>query len=454
MNQTPSERRRGFAEDTRGNVAIIFGFALVPILFFIGATVDYEKLQADRAKLQTGTDQAALYVAGAVSSYMQQNGGSYPPTATIATYKTQAEAVFSANTSGFGALSSANLHVCTPSSGDCSMTVHNTSVTLTNGQVAATASGSQSQIFSNLLGGATNVSVTSTAGIKTNTTTTSTTSAVPSPATIKYDFQYAKGWYYKVVTLYAVPANSSTPTALATWTYQATNTSNVAIPPSALNLQTTSGFPSNPSDTGTGYVTAWYAPNTVLDTDGSTILLNQTKDSTGTVTFATYSSIYLTMQVNDGQCAPGMNYNQVSQSMGNDGFNGWNWFTQHYHVDNNNDAQQINVGCTGTASSNPTWSLTESTNSAAHSDYIWINGSEQPASTVMPLLTAFPCPADPTPGQTATNYYSWEDSNTAASGDRDFFFSLTTTCSQGNWTNAPTTTTTSSTTTTTPVLMR
>jgi hypothetical protein len=409
---------------------MMFAFALVPILLFIGAAVSYEQLQFDQAKLQTGADQAALSVAGAIAAYVQQNGGSYPPTATIATYKTQAIATFNANTAGFGSLTSANLHVCTPATGDCSATVNKATVALSSGQVALTATASQTKMFSSLLGGPSGVSASSYAGTKTDP------APAPSPATIDYDFQYAKGWWYKVVTLYAVPAGSSTPTALATWTYQPTNRSNIAVPPSALNLTQTSGFPSNPTDTGTGVVTPWYAPNTVLAADGKTILLNQTKDSTGTVTFAKYSNIYLEMDINNNSCAPGMNFQDntsAPQQMNNDD---WNWFGQHYQVDPVNDQQQVTVSCSGSASGNPSWSLIESTNSASNSNYIWIDGQQQPASQIISPLTAFPCPTDPTPGAKATHYYSWEDYD-ATSGDRDFFFSVTTTCSTGNWTNAP-----------------
>ena len=231
-----------------------------------------------------------------------------------------------------------------------------------------TATATQDNMLGSLLGGPNAISATSYAGARLDP------APAPAPTSINYNFQYAKGWWYKVVTLYAVPVNSSTPTALAKWTYQPTNRSNVAVPPSALNLTSTSGFPTTPTDTGTGVVTAWYAPTAVLASDGSTILLNQSKDSTGTVTFAQYSNIYLEMDITDNSCAPGMTFTDNTnnpQSMSNDD---WNWFGQHYQVDPVNDQQQTTVSCTGSASSNPSWTLVESTNSASNSNYVWIDG--------------------------------------------------------------------------------
>jgi hypothetical protein len=92
------------------------------------------------------------------------------------------------------------------------------------------------------------------------------------------------------------------------------------------------------------------------------------------------------------------------------------------------------VTCSGSAGSN--FNLTMSTNSATNSNYIWINAVEQAANKSIPQMSAFPCSASATAGATQTTYYEWEDSSTT-SGDRDFFFSLTTACSAGNWTMAP-----------------
>ncbi len=403
MNEKSLKKLGEFARDKRGNVAIIFGFAVLPILYFVGASIDFQRLAQERSKLQSGADQAALYVAGAVGQYLEQNHGTYPSATIIAGYKAQATATFAANTSNFGTIAASSFHVCTPSNSDCTATVNNASLTLQPGQVAVAASGNQKGILPPMGGNSTyTINVSSMA--RTNYTAT--------PATLNYQFQYAKGWYYKVVTLWATPPNSSTAAALATWTYQPTNLNDVAYPPSSLNLTTTSGFPTSPSDGGIGVVTTWYAPSTVVD-------------SSGTITLSAYSNIYLTMNVQDGECAPGQTANtnaNVSATQAQT-----TYYNQNYA-----DLSSTNttVTCSGTA--NSSYSMTMSTNSPNNSNYIYINGVEQPANTVIPLLTAFPCSSS-TSGQSSTIYYSWEDSNNSTSGDRDFFFSMTTTCASGKW---------------------
>ena len=404
MNKNASLKCAEFARDKKGNVAIIFAFALLPILYFVDASIDYQRFIQDRAKLQTGADQAALYAAGAVGQYLEKNSGAYPPTTTIATIKAQANALYNANSSGLGSIPTSSFHVCTPTNSDCTATISNASVALQPGQVAVTATASQTSILPPL-GGNTAFAITATSMARTNYTAT--------PTTLNYQFQYAKGWYYKVVTLWATAAGATTPTALATWTYQPTNLNDIAYPPSALNLTATSGFPASPTDGGIGVVTTWYAPSTVVD-------------ASGTITLSAYSNIYLTMQVQDGECAPGQTANTSANVSATS--------TQTtYYNKNYADLASTNttVTCSGTA--NSSFSMSMSTNSATNSDFIYINGVEQPANTVTPLLTAFPCSSS-TSGQSTTIYYSWEDSNNSTSGDRDFFFSMTTTCSSGNWT--------------------
>jgi Flp pilus assembly protein TadG len=393
-----------FARDKKGNVAIIFAFALLPILYFVDAAIDYQRFIQDRAKLQTGADQAALFAAGAIGQYLEANQGSYPSASAITTIKAQANAFYAANTSNLGSIPAASFHVCTPSSSDCAATLNNASVALQPGQVAVTATLSQRSILPPI-GGATAFTVSASSMARTN--------YVATPTTLNYQFQYAKGWYYKVVTLWATASGAKTPTALATWTYQPTNLNDVAYPPATLNLTSTSGFPSSPTDGGIGVVTTWYAPSTVVD-------------ASGTITLSTYSNIYLTMDVQNGECAPGQSANTSANATATSA-------QTAYYSQNYADVASTNttVTCSGTAGSS--FSMSMSTASATNSDYIYINGVEQPANTVIPLLSAFPCSTG-TSGQSKTIYYSWEDSNNSTSGDRDFFFSMTTTCSSGNWT--------------------
>jgi Flp pilus assembly protein TadG len=54
---------RTFWSDRRGNVAIIFGLALVPIIGLVGAAVDYSRANNARVKLQAAIDSTALMLA-------------------------------------------------------------------------------------------------------------------------------------------------------------------------------------------------------------------------------------------------------------------------------------------------------------------------------------------------------------------------------------------------------
>ena len=51
---------RRFQRDEKGNVAIIFGLTLLPMLLFMGAAIDYTRASAEHTKLQSAVDSAAL----------------------------------------------------------------------------------------------------------------------------------------------------------------------------------------------------------------------------------------------------------------------------------------------------------------------------------------------------------------------------------------------------------
>lgn len=51
---------RRFARDRRGNIAVIFAIALVPILAFVGAAVDYSRANAAKSSMQGALDSTAL----------------------------------------------------------------------------------------------------------------------------------------------------------------------------------------------------------------------------------------------------------------------------------------------------------------------------------------------------------------------------------------------------------
>src|SRR5262245_55427625 len=59
---------RAFCADRGGNVAIIFGLALLPILGFVGAAIDYSRANAARVQLQAAVDSTALMLANEVGT--------------------------------------------------------------------------------------------------------------------------------------------------------------------------------------------------------------------------------------------------------------------------------------------------------------------------------------------------------------------------------------------------
>src|SRR3954453_11404554 len=64
MTLNPSFAPLGrFARDERGNIAIIFAIALLPVLSFVGAAIDYSRAAHARTAMQGALDSAALMVA-------------------------------------------------------------------------------------------------------------------------------------------------------------------------------------------------------------------------------------------------------------------------------------------------------------------------------------------------------------------------------------------------------
>jgi Flp pilus assembly protein TadG len=51
---------RRFLRDSRGNVAVLFAVALVPILTFVGAAIDYSRANAARSSMQSALDSTSL----------------------------------------------------------------------------------------------------------------------------------------------------------------------------------------------------------------------------------------------------------------------------------------------------------------------------------------------------------------------------------------------------------
>jgi Flp pilus assembly protein TadG len=60
--RTSEAKLRSFARDSKGNVALLFGFALIPLLLSVGVAVDYGRALIVRERLQDAIDSAGLGV--------------------------------------------------------------------------------------------------------------------------------------------------------------------------------------------------------------------------------------------------------------------------------------------------------------------------------------------------------------------------------------------------------
>src|SRR5579885_1974540 len=52
-----------FKREARGNVAVIFAIAVIPLIGFVGASIDYSRANSLRTKLQDALDSTALMLA-------------------------------------------------------------------------------------------------------------------------------------------------------------------------------------------------------------------------------------------------------------------------------------------------------------------------------------------------------------------------------------------------------
>jgi Flp pilus assembly protein TadG len=57
-----------FARARSGNIAITFAIALIPLLAFVGAAIDYSRANALKASLQSALDSTALMVSKSAAS--------------------------------------------------------------------------------------------------------------------------------------------------------------------------------------------------------------------------------------------------------------------------------------------------------------------------------------------------------------------------------------------------
>lgn len=81
-------RRGAFSAANSGNITILFSLALVPMLLFVGATIDYTRASAERNSLQSAIDAAALALA------------LEPANSTLSALRAKGEIAFAANYKG------------------------------------------------------------------------------------------------------------------------------------------------------------------------------------------------------------------------------------------------------------------------------------------------------------------------------------------------------------------
>src|ERR1700726_4719445 len=75
-----------FGRSDRGNIAVIFAIACVPLISFMGAAIDYSRANAARSSMQAALDSTALMVSKDLSSGI----------ITTSQISTQAQAYFAA----------------------------------------------------------------------------------------------------------------------------------------------------------------------------------------------------------------------------------------------------------------------------------------------------------------------------------------------------------------------
>ena len=91
-------RLYGFTRDRRGNVMIIVGLAMLPLLGMVGLAVDYSVALTAKAKLDTAADAAAIAGITAAKAYLQAyTGTANVNSAAITAANTAALAQFKAN---------------------------------------------------------------------------------------------------------------------------------------------------------------------------------------------------------------------------------------------------------------------------------------------------------------------------------------------------------------------
>lgn len=386
---------RSFLQNQRGSLAVIFSIALVPIVAMVGIAVEMGGISSTKVRLQTAADSASLGVAGQIAGslvngtdYRTQAAGavsSFVPNATIAEF-----------------------HVCTTSSADCATSDRGT---LVPGQVYTKAQYARPLVFGGVLrslgvsSGSTTVQATSVA-VQANSATQATFTPLG-----------AKGWYFKVISLWVHRPGASTDTLLASYVYQ----------PQYLYQNGTVSLPNGTtiSDGGKGTTTSYDANGNVVPSGTS-------------VSLGTYDNAYLISQVHFSPCPPGQKNSAtkdpVTCVLASTGKTG-----PAYTLTNSATPPAVSTGTSCSTSSSGAsnvnaFDLTTSTADAGTACFLYINSKQMTPNVKPSVFAILPCNL-----ATSTNsagVFAWEDSGGWAT--QDFFFSVSTTCQagMGGYTNA------------------
>lgn len=313
---------RPFAKASGGSVAVVFGLMAVTLAIGVGAAVDLMRASNYRGQLQAAADAAAL--AGAAAS--------------AASRDTIANTVLQSNLAGSGVSGTG------------------TWVTNANGAFTGTVAGQVQTTFMKIahitdIG----VAATATAGIIREIV----------PTSVTFTLNYAKGFYWKKVTLWAHHPGDAANTLLATYTYQ----------------------PDNLNGEGTGTTTGPL---------GSAITLG-----------ANYDAAHLEMEVSPDGCAPGHAPEHPEALTGD------STYFQPFTC--------VPVGVNGAVKTATPYTL--KTNDPATANHLFIDGAQLSANSTATVASLFKCGSSVNhEWEDMRDYVTGEDGNVGAWATQDIKF--------------------------------
>ncbi len=454
MNKYLGYRIASFRRDERGNVAMTFALALLPLSFFVSASIDFARLNDRKSEVQNAVDSAVLAAlenaAGGTPSDAQVRASI---SAAIGKYTDIILPQGTASTvNGATALVASNGSTCTytttvtPQTSTCA----NTTITYVSGSPStytATVSGTIALPLWSSIAGTTPLNITATADVASSS----------APSSTQFQLTNASGWYAKVVNLYVHNKNATSDTLLASYTYTPNNLSQS-------NSFTGGG--------GIGNVVASFSDGTTTTWDNAGNVVSGTNEAVSLGTL--YDNAYLTMAVYTDGCPAGLTPDpRVANSSfacvaSGTSFTSSNSSSSQFANDTGNMSltNTSSSTSTGTCYSNRqgyyscqtttytyTWRVTKQATAVVYStqdplsaNHLFVMNAnrasvstdDMPLGTNLPisLFTMIPC------GKTV--YHSWEDTPWSASqaytgtwAAQDIYFKVTgTVCSvNANYTN-------------------